>query len=323
MFKKYNISIVSILVFLVSALMIFSALFTPYVSKAEGATVSLNFKNREYAVNDMVSVEIFLKGLSPETQYNVKLNISHNGFTNLELNNPEAGTNTTAEENVFIAGFNAELISDTNGTVNCGLLEMFIKGDATKAGITVSAEVTDASGALLTVGGSSAELTVSEKTETPVVTEPPVTEAPTATPSSTVAPSTTAPTATAKPTQSPTTAPTATPEATIAPTATAVVTATPEPTLTVIATPEGSNSPLPPINTDDSFTPPPVVPTNNGSDDLKNKGEVDPISVGAVIFWSIVSLVGGIWIGIFIGAAIWRKKSIFMTPSEKKIIGRY
>ena len=323
MFKKYNISIVSILVFLVSALMIFSALFTPYVSKAEGATVSLNFKNREYAVNDMVSVEIFLKGLSPETQYNVKLNISHNGFTNLVIKSQVTDALDSLGETDSSIQFQNKVSPDAEGTIACCVLEMFIKGDATKAEISVSAEVTDASGASLNVGGSSAELTVSEKTETPVVTEPPVTEAPTATPSSTVAPSATAPTATAKPTQSPTTAPTATPEATLAPTATAVVTATPEPTLTVIATPEGSNSPLPPINTDDSFTPPPVVPTNNGSDDLKNKGEVDPISVGAVIFWSIVSLVGGIWIGIFIGAAIWRKKSIFMTPSEKKIIGRY
>ncbi len=106
-------------------------------------------------------------------------------------------------------------------------------------------------------------------------------------------------------TATPVPTPVPTPEATMA----VIATSTPDVTEAPAATEEAPETDTP------KFTP--SAGKNNRPDDSeKNENN------GEIVFWTIVALVVGIWIGIAIGAMIWRKKSVFMTDKEKKIIGR-
>ena len=137
------------------------------------------------------------------------------------------------------------------------------------------------------------------------------------------------PAATETPSQTPTAAPGGTQEVSqsdLPETPTAAPTATPEPTATptmaAIETPGAATAPP----TADTETPqvtegrPDVI--EPGSYPGGSNRSADPISTGAVVFWAFVALVAGIWIGIGIGAGIWKKKAIFVTDDEKRIIGK-
>lgn len=109
----------------------------------------------------------------------------------------------------------------------------------------------------------------------------------------------------AEPTLEPTPTPSPTPAPTMAVLETEIPNQTEVPTETPAITPEESAQP--------GITP---KPGDKNDDSKKSEGN------GKVVFWSIVSCAVGIWIGIIIGAVTWRKKSVFMTDKEKKIIGR-
>lgn len=99
-------------------------------------------------------------------------------------------------------------------------------------------------------------------------------------------------------------------------------TPTPVPTIAVIVT----ASPIPeteaPTEIPAAPTPVPTsAPTSAPTVDPALK-EAKTLTNGKLFFWMLVALVAGIWIGIGIGAAKWRRKTIFMTQEERKIIGR-
>lgn len=152
------------------------------------------------------------------------------------------------------------------------------------------------------------------------------------------------PVPTPTPTPRPTPTPTPDPDITIDPDSTPVVTdtPTPSPTPTMVPTDVPTPTPTPtliadetPSQTDQSgietpyytsenntYAPGPTS-ANNPGPTAGNKANTDSsISIGAVVFWSLVTLVAGIWIGIGIGASIWKKQSIFVTDEEKKILGK-
>lgn len=99
---------------------------------------------------------------------------------------------------------------------------------------------------------------------------------------------------------------------------------TPEPTAAII-----ENSPVAtetvPENTEEVTAPETISPISTPAETktpAKENDDSQRIRNGEMIFWIFVALIVGIWIGVFIGAAVWRKKSVFMTDKEKKIIGR-
>lgn len=107
----------------------------------------------------------------------------------------------------------------------------------------------------------------------------------------------------------PTSEPTPTPSPTPAPTMAVLETKPPKETAAPVETPE---------ITPEASAQPGITPKPGDKNDDSKKSENN----GKVVFWSIVSLAVGIWIGIIIGAITWRKKSVFMSDKEKKIIGR-
>lgn len=113
------------------------------------------------------------------------------------------------------------------------------------------------------------------------------------------------------------------PRGTVVP-STATPVPTPTPTMVIWDTPDVTETPAPtetPTETpEDTSTPGVIVPDDNNDKVVKEDG---PASIGSIVFWSAVSLVVGVWIGIAIGASIWKRKSVFMTEDEKKVIGKY
>ena len=125
------------------------------------------------------------------------------------------------------------------------------------------------------------------------------------------------------------------------PTPTPVPGGNPTPSPTIVPTDAPTPTPTPtlvPANTEDpggNVTPVPTeAPTPCGPDPTEGsmpeptayngsgRAADDTVKLGKIVFWAFVALVGGVWIGIAVGAVIWRKKSIFVTDEEKKIIGK-
>ena len=302
--KKFVILGAAVLLF---ALFASAVCFPVRILRAEGAAVYASFDDKEYSKGDSVSIKIMLKDFPENSSLKGSVTVSLGGVKEIKCQGipaeitPEITESkvvfSTGESSVTIAGGSLELFS-VNAVINT---------DA-DASVSVSAALKNEDGSEVSVSGYSGKIKIKK-----AVIPAPETTVPTATASVTAVPS-------ALPSETPLVSemPSETPVAT----ETSVPTAPPTPTLTVIETPAADATDLPPINTDEGFSVPPVS-TPSSDNTPKNDETINPVSIGAVIFWSIVSLVAGIWIGILIGRSIWHKKSVFMTPSEKKIIGRY
>lgn len=319
--RKRPVILSIILFFIISAgvsllLLPFSA---PHNVQAEGASFSASWENRPYMAGEQVKIRLSLSGLPADGQIAGSISLSLSGLENAMLVSNESILETAASTTVFRISVSEGAYANVgaSGVWEIGEITVTVSASAAESRFSAEAVLSDSAGNPIAVVPAS--YTVVRSAETPT---------PTATPAQTPVPSDGA-------TQTPPDG--ETPDASsLSPSPSAEtpeITATPEPTvppatMTEIETASPSEEPMgsgavssqTPEGSPGIFhTQQPGQTPGAGPDD----SEARTISVGAVIFWSIVSLVGGIWIGIAIGAFIWKKKSVFMTAAEKKIIGRF
>ncbi|MBO7657756.1 MAG: hypothetical protein J6T65_00370 [Clostridia bacterium] len=275
---------------------------------AAGFSAIARWPSGLYNAGEQVEVEIAIEGLSGNGEITGGITVEVNGLS-VSLVEPVNGFSIKTEYKNSVLSIEAE--SNSNLVISGGSATVciihFTADENPVSKITVQAYVSE---------GNMSGMTSKTVYEIARVTPPPTdTPEPTDTPSPTPGPDQTPdPNVTPTPTEVPTDTPTPTPTATPTPTPTMAVietesaTQTPEPTEYAEETPE-------PTPTSDVIRPD-DVPGGSGN------GGDSAIPVGAVVFWSLLSLVGGVWIGIALGAAIWRRKAIFVTDEEKKIIGK-
>ncbi len=282
---------------------VFAAIFS-FDTFADGYTVMVEWPGGTFDKGETIDIEISIIGLATGKVVNGGITAE---VTGLELSLIEAAPGFEIHPNytpgVIVVEFssNAGYISTQAGKAVICMLRCRIGEDAETR---------------LKVQGTVSVAGMTEMTPQSIFTVnrvPAPTEKPTSTPKPTPTPGpdeTAAPTFT--PTPSPTMAPTDPPTPT--PTPTMVAGETPLPTSTETAQ-ETSISDNTPFQTSDAIKP---VDVPGGTD----RKTADPIPYGAVVFWAIVALVAGIWVGIGIGAIIWKRKSIFVSDAERKVIGK-
>ena len=261
------------------------------VARADGLSVSVKFDKTEYAIGDTVTFDIIISGVDAGADVSGEITVGiDDGLSALSAASPIAVSGKASDD----------------GNLTYSSVTANVAGEGAK--IKISANLSINSGEQQTVSSGDVSVvvkTVAAASPTPAATPTPVT---TATPVATGTPSSDAdvtPETTEDPSETPTE------ETTVEPTATMTVILTPEPTA------ESGGISVPETDI------PAVTPSSDPNATASPEKESDPIPVGAVVFWSIVSLIAGVWIGIWIGSIIWRKKAVFMTSSERKIIGRY
>lgn len=350
-FRKYPVKILPGCTLLVLAAAFFLLSLNPGVPgvRAEGASFSASWSEKSYAPGEEVRIQLSLSGLPASAQVTGSVSVLLYGLENASFFTGEGALqtsyNTTGTPAVFQISVSegAFVTVDAGGVWNIGELTVKISEGSTASRFTLQAALTEQAGGTVPVAAAEYGITRTSEdpppgtetgggTETPPASAAPNTQTPggSGTPPASAAPNTQTP-GQLPPTGGPSGSPspgTGTGTATPSASPTAVPTEPPA-TLTVIETAPPSQS-IPPSGSAPSGTTPdraeesflPSAPSA-GPDPGQTESEPNPVSVGAVVFWSIVSLVGGIWIGIAIGAFIWRKKSVFMTAEEKKIIGRF
>lgn len=286
--------------FFIVILLLFSAAstFAPRPAEAAGYSFVPDWQKREYNTGDNIDIKISIAGIAGAGELSGSLDVDLEGLL-VSLVEPLSGFTIISEYD------NGRISISTEGTgsvipagsVDFVMLHLRVTDDLAPA-FSLSGFLSE---------GSTSGMIPHTKYEIRHAA-PPGTEVPTTV-------STAQPDGTAAESELPGTGtPSGTPEPTPTPTAT--------PTMAVIGTPGGT-----PSAATENTEPPPET---GGRPELIEPGEysggngknADPISTGAVVFWSFAALVAGIWTGIAIGAGIWKKKAIFVTDDEKRIIGK-
>ena len=302
-----------------------------YPARAEGASCSVSWSERPYMEGEQVKIRLALTGLPANAQIAGSVSLSLFGLEDASFVSNESmletNYNTTSSPAVFRISVSegAYVTASADGVWEIGEFSVKVSAGGSESRFSAEASLSDAAGTEITITTAAYSITRSAETPTPAPTQTP-TPGQSGTPSSGATPT---PDTSASPSGS------ATPDiSSMSPSpseSTPEPTQTPEPTdppatMTVIETaaPSGSGQPSD-GSPSDKNTPDAAEGTllPSVSSQRPGTGGDNTISVGAVVFWSIVALIAGIWIGIGIGAFIWRKKSVFMTPTEKKIIGRF
>lgn len=303
------------LILLSAIIFVLAYIFIPMLPvSADECTIVAEWDDRSYAAGETVKISVLVQGFMPASRVSGKLEVKLSGFENVnfisgsgfDLDTTYSAIAQPSTLSISVPD-GSYVETDASGFWNVGDITASVSGDVSGFSVSGRLQYDD----LKEISVKNADYTVLRSSATAVP------------PSATAAPATDTPV----PSDTPVLSHTPSPGGSTA-SGTAVPSDTPEPeataTMTVIKTPDISGSPVPPsatavpTATDDKWT----APTSGGSP-IPSEKEFNTISVGAVIFWSIVAMVAGIWIGILIGAFIWRKKSVFMTSEEKKIIGRY
>lgn len=288
---------------------LFFALFTTNVFAAD-ISVAAEFENRTYNVGDTISVDVYVVGVRAGTSYEGYVLVE---FSGMSVTGVKGGTGfdikpgyqpgvltvnykTNSAFNSAVSGSRARVCTVTGTIPNVADTVVKVKATATENGVSSTS-------AQLAYKVKRAALPKVRVTPTPSPTPSP---GPSETPGPTNTPT-------------PTPSPTPTPEYVPTPTATLVILEAPQDTPAPTETRAPYTETIAPTATSsaalsEKFTSAPEAP--------KEEQEESPVPVGSVIFWAVVALVLGIWIGISIGAAIWKKNSIFVTDQEKKIIGK-
>ncbi|MBP5312715.1 MAG: hypothetical protein J6112_07790 [Clostridia bacterium] len=274
-------------------------------SYADGARFLAEWPEGVYDVGEDINFEISISPLAAGKKVNGKITATIRGLDVIFLEpGPGFDIRTSRTPGVLVIEFSSDAgyFTTAAGKAVIAMLRCSI-GSEDETKIQLAGSYTE-NGTNVTIPTS---LFTIERYVPPTPTPSPTPE-----PTPTPGPEDT-PVPTETPSPSPTIAPTDTPSPTPTPTMAELETPTP-------ATPTPVRTPAPTAVVSDS-TPEVIIPEKPGGDQSGLSG-TDPVPIGAVVFWAIVAIVAGIWIGIVIGAVIWRKRSIFVTDEEKKILGK-
>ncbi len=277
--------------FLIKITVIAAALLALCLSNvyAEDRTIAVEWPDGVFDTGDEIVIEFAIYGLEKGHAYSGSINAEYKG---LGFSIPEAAPGFNVKANLQPGSVTVTFETDGKFTPS---------SDGKAAILMIRAFITEAPETTLKAYAVISDGNMNEMTKTGIYTVKRK-ALPTQTPA-------------ANETPTPVTIPTE--EPTLTPTPTLVVVNTPSPGAET-ETPEATGAPATEIPYNTAETVPSQKPggSSGGSGD-------DTVKLGKIVFWTIVALVAGIWIGIAVGAVLWRKKrAIFVTDEEKKIIGK-